>query len=205
MTDTSQQWLPDTKIDKINLEEECVKQPGLFGYWAHQELQCIIAEDEVAIKLSEAEDTVAVTKARVNADMRGMTVAEINKLLNTKLPKLPDVALWKDLVMLHPEVKKVQTAFHAAQRAFVNVKHARLDRKNARRAMEAKAQELNNIIYLHNREQGIKDSYALSSQPKHVRQTAASTIRNKAQDAMATALKKNVGAGAGVVGGRIKA
>lgn len=187
-------WFVDTQVDKFNLDEECVRQAGLFGFWAHQELQCIKEEDGAAIELEKAEANIVTVKARVNADMRGLKLEELNKLLKTKLPKLPDVALWKELVLLHPEVEKAQAERVEAQRKFIDSKYNRLDRKNARKAMEVKAIELNNLIYLHNREYSAQESW--TSQPAQVKQLGGETARNKAQEAMATALKKKISAGA---------
>lgn len=191
MVDTDTDWLDDTGIDRINLDEECIKQAGLFGYWAHQEVQCIIAEDKAAIALNQAEDNLKIAKARANTNMRSMDPTKLSVLLKTGVFKTPDVALWKELVLLHPDVVKAQENYYAAQHAFISVKHKRLDRKNARRAMEAKAQELNNLIYLHNREGAVKDSYTLT--PKRVKSTSARTIHNKAEEAMALQLQKKIG------------
>lgn len=189
--DVKTDWLCDTVMDVINLDEECIKQAGLFGFWAHQEVQCIIAEDNATIALNRAEDDLKIARARGNANMRGMDLATLNKLLKTKLTKEPDVALWKELVVLHPDVIMMQKAFYSAQHAFISAKHQRLDRKNARRSIEAKAQELNNLIYLYNREGTIKDSYSLT--PRHVKKTSAKTIRSKAEDAIALQLRKKMG------------
>ncbi len=186
----TEDWLPDTAIDKINLDEECVKQPGLFGYWAKREVDHIKNEDAALVALKKVEDNLTIVRARSNANMRGYDLAKLNKVLNVELPKTPDVALWKELVLLHPDVAKAQNAVYISQDAYLKVKHARLDMKNARRSMEAKAQELNNLIYLHNREYNAKDSYG--HQPKQVRQTHRSTIHHKAEEAMAEKLKGRI-------------
>lgn len=183
-------WLLDTAIDKYNLSEECVKQPGLFGFWANKELNAIKGEDAAMTQLRKAEDQLVIAKARANANMRGLDLAQLNKLLGINLPKPPDVALWKELVILHPNVKLAQAKLYTAQEAYLTVKHIRLDRKNARRSMEAKAQELNNLIYLQNREYGAKESYTV--QPKQVRQTHSQTVRRKAEEQLATQLRKRI-------------
>jgi len=190
MADITPDWLADTTIDNTNLDEECIRQAGLFGYWAHQEVQCIINEDSAVIEMNKAEDNLNMAKARANANMRGMDLARLNKLLNTELPKAPDVALWKELTILHPDVIAAKAKYVVAQKAFLNVKHARLDRKNARRSMEAKAQEINNLIYLQNKQWATKDSYTM--QPKLVKATRSDAIRGKAAEAMAMALKKKI-------------
>lgn len=183
-------WLADTVVDPLNIDEECIKQAGHLAYWANQELEHIISEDQATIKMNKAEDKVKEAKARANANMRGMDLATLNKLLKTELNRPPDVALWKELVLLHPNVIKAQADYYTAQQAFLDVKHKRLDRKNARRAMEAKAQELNNIIYLQNRMDGVRDSYTVKH--KRVRTTTASAHHSKAAEAMASALKKKI-------------
>lgn len=191
MVDIDNDWLVDTTIDRLNLDEECIKQAGLFGYWAHQEVQCIIAEDKAMIALNQAEDNLKTARARANVDMRALDLTALSKVLGVKVTKMPDVALWKELALLHPDVIGAQKAYYTAQHAFISVKHQRLDRKNARRSIEAKAQELNNLIYLHNREGTVKDSYVV--QPKRVKATRIKTLRSKAEEAIAVQLRKKVG------------
>ena len=124
MSDEEQDFRDDLRINKFKLEEECEKQPSLYGYWAN-ELSDIRAEKD------QAEDKLDLLEANVELNYRtnppeGMKVTE---------------ATIKSMVESNAEIQK--------QKEIVRDKKSKLYHfETAVKALEQKKSSLDNLVTL---------------------------------------------------------
>jgi hypothetical protein len=167
-------WSEDVKINKYDLDTECVELPSVLNKWATLESNLIKQEDLVSHQVDIMHDTLKRIKAEASIEIRGKPLQWIRDNIGVQVNKVTN-DVYKDLTELHPKVIKYQQMLWDKKKEYLVIKGKRNDMKTARRMIESKANQIDHLIYMINREYYLKDSY-----PKAVKEKEHSVKRIKA-------------------------
>jgi len=159
-----QDYLEELVIDKNSLDDECVESPALFDKWSRLE---IVANEE----RDDAKSRLDVVRAKVELELRGMSMEHINQLAEKwtgkphKLKSLSEGTI-RALVCVSPEVQKAQKEYEAvASRASSYTV--------ARKSFERRHSSLDNLVRLHGQ------GYFAAVEGRETKRIVAKKIREK--------------------------
>jgi hypothetical protein len=177
--------------------------PSHYGKWSNYEQLACAKEDQAAHQLIVAEDAHKKTMAKAHLQLRGWATAKINRELKQELdvtkPTLSE-QIYKDLTLLHPEVKESEDKLNEARVNFIVSKAHRREMQSARYTMDIKDKALKKLVEIGDRMFGMSGSY----QPRGG--SGGRTARSATvPDAVAAAVKEHLAGKAAAPGSLQKA
>jgi hypothetical protein len=198
-------WREDAEINRSRLDDECAHMPSKYGRWSDFEQQACAKEDHAAHQLLLAEDAMKKAQAKAHLQLRGWSIAKINRELKTEIdPTRPSLSeqIYKDLVLMHPLVTEAEAALNTARINFMTAKAHRREMQSARYTMDIKDKSLKKLVDIGDRMFGMSGSY----QPRG-RSAVRAAVVPTAVSAAIKAYQKGAAAAPGslqLAAGRIK-
>ncbi len=100
---SKENWKEEVKIDKHNLDEECVRNASYFDDWAIKEADALNERDDLKAKIE-------TMKSKVELKLRSMELDDICDLYDLNIPKITENTM-KALVETHSEVEELKEDF----------------------------------------------------------------------------------------------